>query len=79
MNSFLPWSRLTISSSSNDGTPKIPNEQRAAVFDKHGGPIRIATLPIPEIDNEELLICVYYAGVCRMDLQTWQGTLPVRF
>jgi D-arabinose 1-dehydrogenase-like Zn-dependent alcohol dehydrogenase len=71
MNSFLPWTYIS------DKKPKIPLEQKAALFDNYGGPIRIDTFPVPEIEHDELLVSIYFSGVCKMDVQIWQGTFPV--
>src|SRR3954452_9200990 len=48
---------------------------RASVFDGPGQPLRLADLPVPEPQGNELLIEVAACGVCRTDLHIVDGEL----
>ena len=45
--------------------PSIPNNMKAAVIDRFGGPevLHVATIPVPELSEHEVLIRVNTAGV----------------
>ena len=45
--------------------PSIPNNMKAAVIDRFGGPevLHVATIPVPELSGHEVLIRVNTAGV----------------
>ncbi|MCU1310894.1 MAG: NADPH:quinone reductase [Candidatus Angelobacter sp.] len=57
---------------------KIPETMRAAAIDRFGGPevLTVHTLPVPEIDDNEVLIAVHTAGVGRWDADMRAGWLP---
>jgi NADPH2:quinone reductase len=47
----------------------VPKTMKAAVIDKFGGPevLRVATIPVPDVDSNEILIRVDTAGVGEWD------------
>jgi NADPH:quinone reductase len=57
---------------------EIPETMRAAAIDRFGGPeaLSIHTLPVPEIDKEEVLIAVHTAGVGSWDAEMRAGWSP---
>ena len=50
-----------------------PTNQAALIKGKHK--VRLETIPIPEIKPGYILIKVDYVGVCRTDLEVYEGTL----
>src|SRR5215831_9371105 len=57
---------------------KIPTTMRAAVIDSFGGPevLKLGTVPVPELDPEEVLIAVHTAGVGSWDADIRRGWWP---
>lgn len=49
---------------------------RAMVLDAPGKPLRVADLPIPTPNPEQVLIRVHACGICRTDLHIVDGELP---
>jgi NADPH:quinone reductase-like Zn-dependent oxidoreductase len=58
--------------------PAIPETMRAAVIERFGPPgvLKIQNLPVPEIDNDEVLIAVHTAGVGGWDAEMRGGWWP---
>ena len=48
---------------------------QAAVFEKPGKPLQVAEMPMPVIEDKELLLKVEACGLCRTDLHILQGEL----
>ena len=48
---------------------------RAMVFDGPGKPLRLEERPVPEYDEDQVLIRVSACGVCRTDLHVFEGDL----
>jgi len=46
----------------------IPKSMKAALFYKVGEPLKIESVPVPEIEPDEALIKVKACGICRTDL-----------
>ena len=57
---------------------KVPTTMRAAVIDSFGGPevLKLGTVPVPELDPEEVLIAVHTAGVGPWDADIRGGWWP---
>src|SRR5882757_3869141 len=57
---------------------KVPETMRAAAIDRFGDPkvLTIHTLPVPQIDENEVLIAVHTAGVGSWDADMRAGWLP---
>ena len=57
---------------------KVPTTMRAAVIDSFGGPevLKLGTVPVPELDPEEVLIAVHTAGVGSWDADIRGGWWP---
>jgi NADPH:quinone reductase-like Zn-dependent oxidoreductase len=57
---------------------KVPQTMRAAAIDRFGGPevLTIHTLPVPEVDDNEVLIAVHTAGVGSWDADMRDGWSP---
>jgi len=57
---------------------KTPETMRAAAIDRFGGPevLTLHTLPVPEIDGNEVLIAVHTAGVGSWDADIREGWSP---
>jgi NADPH:quinone reductase-like Zn-dependent oxidoreductase len=57
---------------------KVPETMRAAAIDSFGGSevLTIHTLPVPEVDDNEVLIAVHTAGVGSWDADMRAGWLP---
>src|SRR5215510_11269306 len=57
---------------------KIPTTMRAAVIDSFGGSevLKLGTVPVPELDPEEVLIAVHTAGVGLWDADIRRGWWP---
>lgn len=57
---------------------KVPETMRAAAIDRFGGPevLTIHTLPVPDIEDNEVLIAVHTAGVGSWDADMRAGWLP---
>ena len=49
---------------------------RAMLFDQPGQPLRLADVPKPKPDADQVLIRVHACGVCRTDLHILDGELP---
>lgn len=60
------------------GATEIPKLMRAAAIDRFGGPeaLRIHELPVPEVDEGEVLIALDTAGVGSWDAETRSGWYP---
>lgn len=54
----------------------MPATMRAMVLEAPGRPLRLATLPVPDPREREILIRVGACGVCRTDLHIMDGELP---
>ena len=56
---------------------ELPKTMRAAAIDRFGGPkqLKIHTLPVPDIDDHEVLIAVHTAGVGPWDAEMREGAL----
>lgn len=56
----------------------IPTTMRAAVIDKFGGPevLKVKEVPVPEIDDDEVLVAVHTAGVGSWDPDMRSGWSP---
>jgi len=57
---------------------KVPTTMSAAVVDSFGGPevLKLQTVPVPELDPEEVLIAVHTAGVGPWDADIRRGWWP---
>jgi NADPH:quinone reductase len=66
-----------MSASVRNGTRELPQTMRAAAIDRFGGPkqLKIHTLPVPDIDEHEVLIAVHTAGVGPWDAEMREGSL----
>ncbi|CCD68476.2 alcohol dehydrogenase [Caenorhabditis elegans] len=51
----------------------VPKTQRALIFESYGGPLEIKQLPIPQPNEDELLVKMEYSGICHSDVHTWLG------
>jgi propanol-preferring alcohol dehydrogenase len=49
---------------------------RAMVLDSPGNPLRLAEVPVPEPESEQVLLRVHACAVCRTDLHVVDGELP---
>lgn len=56
---------------------ELPEKQFAFVFDQHDGPLNLREIPLPEIDDQDVLVKVLYTGVCHTDLHVWKGDFPI--
>lgn len=56
----------------------IPNNQKAVVFESHGGKLKYLDIPVPKPKSNEILINVKYSGVCHTDLHVWKGHFPLK-
>jgi propanol-preferring alcohol dehydrogenase len=59
----------------------IPKTQKVALFEKHGGPIKIVERPVvqeSELKVGEVLVKVMYSGVCHTDLHVMLGDWPMK-
>ena len=58
--------------------PAVPTTMRVAAIDRCGGPevLKIRTLPVPAIDEDEVLIAVHTAGVGSWDADIRAGWWP---
>jgi NADPH2:quinone reductase len=56
----------------------IPKTMRAAAIDRFGGPevLSIHTLPVPTLDEGEVLVAIHTAGVGSWDAEMREGWLP---
>jgi propanol-preferring alcohol dehydrogenase len=55
---------------------KVPATMEAMIMERPGSPLRLASLPVPEPDEGQVLIKVIACGVCRTDLHVIDGELP---
>lgn len=53
----------------------IPNRMKAMVFEAPGEPLILQEVPVPEPDNNQVLIKIHACGVCRTDLHIVDGEL----
>ena len=53
----------------------IPNKMKAMVFESQGKPLVLKEVPVPEPDDNQVLIKVHACGVCRTDLHIIDGEL----
>jgi len=49
---------------------------KAIVFDRFGGPLRLTTVPEPQVPADGVVVRVGATGVCRSDWHAWQGHDP---
>jgi NADPH2:quinone reductase len=56
---------------------QVPGRMKAAVLDRFGGPetMRVATIPVPPLSDDEVLIRVGVAGVGVWDYEVGEGSL----
>ena len=56
-------------------SPTIPKMMKAAVIDKFGGPnvLHVATIPVPEIGDQEILVRIHAAGIGSWDPWVREG------
>jgi NADPH:quinone reductase len=56
----------------------VPTSMRAAAIDRFGGPdaLKMQTLPVPSVDQDEVLVAVHTAGVGGWDADMRSGWLP---
>ncbi len=59
---------------------RVPTTMRAAVIDRFGDPdaLTLATLPVPSLDPDEVLIAVHTAGVASWDAEMRGGWWPTK-
>jgi propanol-preferring alcohol dehydrogenase len=58
----------------------IPQQQKAAVFHKKGGPVAVETVPVVQpndLKSGEALVKLEYSGVCHTDLHAMLGDWPL--
>ncbi|CAO4379392.1 unnamed protein product [Caenorhabditis nigoni] len=51
----------------------MSSTHRALIFDDFKGPLEVRQLPIPEPQDDEILIKINYSGICHSDLHAWNG------
>lgn len=56
---------------------ELPKTQKALIFDVVGGPLRVAQIPVPEPEANDVLVKVLYSGVCHADWHIWRGDFPM--
>lgn len=49
---------------------------KAMVFEKRGSPLVLRDVPLPEVEENQVLVKVEACGVCRTDLHIFDGELP---
>ncbi|CAD6192386.1 unnamed protein product [Caenorhabditis auriculariae] len=54
---------------------RLPETQRALIFDQYNGPLEIRNIPIPEPKDDEILVRILYSGICHTDLHVWLGEM----
>lgn len=54
---------------------KIPTQMKAMVFEKPGKPLVLKDVPVPEPNDNQVLIKIHACGVCRTDLHIVDGDL----
>ena len=59
--------------------PAVPTTMRAAAIDRFGGPevLKVQALPVPVLDDDEVLIAVHTAGVGSWDADIRAGWWPL--
>ena len=60
----------------NNAELKVPEQMKAVVIDRFGRPeevMRVATVPVPEVGDDEVLIRIAAAGVGRWDPELCEG------
>lgn len=55
----------------------IPKMQWGAQFTENKGPINLVEIPVPEPNDEQVLVNIKYSGVCHTDLHAWNGDWPL--
>ncbi|CAD6192387.1 unnamed protein product [Caenorhabditis auriculariae] len=53
----------------------MAESQRALFFDEYEGPLEVRNIPIPEANDDELLVQLKYSGICHTDLHVWLGDM----
>lgn len=51
----------------------LPTTHRALIFDTFKGPLEVRRIPVPEPEDNELLVKIEYSGICHSDLHAWNG------
>ncbi|EFP04270.1 hypothetical protein CRE_26702 [Caenorhabditis remanei] len=51
----------------------IPVSHRVLIFDEYNGPLEVRQFPVPEPEDDELLVKLEYSGICHSDLHAWCG------
>ncbi|CAP39760.1 Protein CBG23238 [Caenorhabditis briggsae] len=51
----------------------MSSTHRALIFDDFKGPLEVRQLPIPEPQDDEILVKINYSGICHSDLHAWNG------
>jgi L-iditol 2-dehydrogenase len=57
---------------------KIPNKCKVAVIEEYGKPYQFRDFPIPEVEDNAILVKVQMAGVCGTDVHQVRGELGLR-
>lgn len=51
----------------------LPTKMKAALLTAHNAPLEIAEVPLPHINNDEILVQIEASGLCFTDVHIWKG------